>query len=331
MFPYDSIGNELVVSLFGGSHSEFIGAKIEHFPSGVRFDASLLKKDIDRRRPQRYGTPRHESDAAEFLPVFKDGDFIPENFSFKVRNTNSDTSSYDANKKFFRPSHCDYVYYKKYGENSLKYKDEASGRITLPIVIAGSLCKMFLSSNRVTLHAEVSSPKNVEDLETADSIGGKITCRINNVPVGVGEPIFCKIQSMLAMAVMSIPSAVSFELGDGLKRTCISGIEDIDEWTEDNNALSPYFKTKTNHSGGVNAGISNGNEIVFHAGFHPVHTLERPVNMIDGEGRTEQRIFGGRHDKAHIFRLPVVVESLAAMVLTDLLLMKNKNNSDGKK
>lgn len=324
MFVYNEIGNILKFSIFGGSHQIFIGGVLKNFPEDVTFDANILNHNIDRRRPRLFGTPRKEEDKVVFSCNMQDGDTIPQNISFHTENKSIDTSSYDNAKQWFRPSHADYVYYKKYGENSLLYKDEASGRVTLPMVVAGSLCRMFLQKRQINILAEVEKTIDNKVLDNGDSIGGKILCTISNVPAGIGEPIFYKIQSMLAQAMMSIPSAVSFELGEGEKRTMFSGSEDLDEWEDDNSEDSPYFKTRTNNSGGINAGISNGNNIVFHVGFHAVHTLGQPTKMINDSGMTEEKVFGGRHDKAHIFRLPVVVESLSAIVLTDLILMNQK-------
>ncbi|MDO5759759.1 MAG: chorismate synthase [Bacteroidota bacterium] len=326
MFSFNEIGQVLRFSLFGGSHQKTIGGELSNFPSEVVFDNLFLEQEIDRRRPLKHGTPRKEEDKVIFEKEIAKGEFIPSHIRFYIENKNIDTNSYEKAQGFFRPSHADYVYYKKYSDLTLKYKDEASGRITLPMVVAGALCKMFLRKYNILIEAKVEYTGKEEYLEQEDSIGGKIICRVRNMMVGLGEPIFYKVQSLLAQYMMSLPSAVSFEMGDGVKRTLYSGSEDLDNWTEDNIEKSPYFKTITNHCGGVNAGISNGNDMVFLVGFHPVHTLEKEMKMIDRKGKTEYIRFGGRHDKAHIFRLPVVVEALTAMVITDLILMDSKKS-----
>lgn len=322
MFSANEIGTILKFSIFGGSHQKYIGGSLKGFPMGVAFEENFLKSEIDRRRPVIYGTPRKERDEVSFSVPMKDGEMICENFDFYIENKNINTQSYNEANGKFRPSHADYVYYKKYSCLDIQCRDDASGRITLPMVVAGALCKMFLKKYNISIEAEIESIGKKEVLQQGDTIGGKVVCRVQNMILGVGEPIFYKLQSKLAFAMMSIPSAISFEIGDGVKRVFLSGSEDLDNWTEDNNENSPYFKTLTNHCGGINAGISNGNDVVFQVGFHPVHTLGTSIKLIDIKGNIENKVFGGRHDKAHIFRLPVVVESLCAMVLTDLILMK---------
>lgn len=327
MFSSNEIGIILKFSIFGGSHQKHIGGSLRNFPKGVVFEEEFLKSEIDRRRPIPilHGTPRKEGDEVLFSTQMRDGEPVSENFDFYVENTNIDINSYNDAMGKFRPSHADYVYYKKYSDLDIRCRDDASGRITLPMVIAGALCKMFLKKYNISIEAEVECTGNKDVLQQGDTIGGKVICRVKNMILGLGEPIFYKLQSKLAFAMMSIPSAISFEIGDGVERAFLSGSEDLDNWAEDNNENTPYFKTLTNHCGGINAGISNGNDVVFHIGFHPVHTLEKSMKLIDIKGKTENKTFGGRHDKAHIYRLPVVVESMCAMVLTDLILM-NKHD-----
>jgi len=328
MFSSNKIGEKIKFSIFGGSHQKYIGGKVSNFPSGVVFDEEFLTEEIKKRKPNYKGaTPRKEEDEIIFLPKINNGDTIPQRIKFRIENKNVNTSSYQEAMGYFRPSHADYVYYKKYNTWDLKLRDNASGRITLPMVVAGGLCKMFLRKYNIIIEARVEQTGKEEILKNNDTVGGKIECVTKHIPIGLGEPIFYKVQSMLAFAMMSIPSAISFEMGKGEKRIFNAGSEDLDEWAEDNGKESPYFRTETNISGGVNAGISNGNDLVFHVGFHPVHTLEKPMRMIDTNGEIIEKPFGGRHDKAHIFRLPVVVESLAAITLTDLILINETHTT----
>ncbi|MBQ9312672.1 MAG: chorismate synthase [Bacteroidales bacterium] len=320
-FQYNTIGEHYKLTLTGGSHSSFVGGIIEGCPVGLKIDYTLLLEDIDRRKPQKYGTLRKEQDTVVFLKGVKNGVIESSSIEFRIENKNVKISEYDSFQGFFRPSHADYTYYIKYGEDSLKHKDQASARMFLPCVVAGSLAKMILLQNGITINANVEQTGNLEKTLQGDSIGGKVICEIKGVKAGLGEPIFYKIQSMLARSMMSIPSAISFEIGDGLQRAFLSGSEDIDEWNTD-------FTTKTNHSGGVNAGISNGNPIVFHVGFHPVHTLQKSMRLINCSGRTQSRVINGRHDKAQIMRCPVIVECMAAMVILDLIFMKQQNKEN---
>ena len=315
---FNTIGEEFTLTLTGGSHSKTIGGIIEGCPIGLEIDYSLLKEDILRRKPQKYGTPRKEDDNVVFLSGVKDNKVVCSMVEFQISNNNVRIKDYEDFKGFFRPSHADYTYFVKYGEDSLQYKDHASARMFLPCVVAGALAKMFLKQYGISLSAKVDAMPSLEHVENGNTIGGKVKCEVFGVKAGWGEPVFYKIQSLLAKSMLSIPSAVSFELGDGVLRTNFLGKEDIDEWNED-------FTTKTNHSGGVNAGISNGNTIVFSVGFHPVHTFEQPMNLISQQGKIEQRTISGRHDKAQILRCPVIVEAMAAMVFADLIMMKQKN------
>lgn len=321
---YDTFGQELVFGLRGGSHCESIGGFVRNFPSGVTMDWELLKEDIDRRRPVKYGTPRKETDKVEFSKesVSSSGE-IGSEIVFEIKNKNIDSSSYNQNENLFRPSHVDYVYYKKYGMTSLEYKDRASGRNTLPMVVGGCLCKMFLKKFDISFQSEVVSHGDLEFTDKQDTIGGVVGCSVKNVPIGLGEPFFEKVQSKLAYAMMSIPSATGFEIGEGFARTGRPGSRDIDNWVETGEGVCS-FKTSTNRCGGVNAGISNGNDLIFRVGFHPVHSLEKSMGLMDKSGKVVYKQYGGRHDKAHIFRLPVVVEAMAAMVIADLILMNKK-------
>lgn len=314
---FNTIGEIFRLTISGGSHSSFVGGRLENCPIGLKIDFDFLQEEIQRRKPQKYGTARKEKDEVLFCSGVEHGEIVSSCVEFKIANKNVKTGDYDNFKGFFRPSHADYPYYVKYGEDSLKYKDQASARMFLPCVVAGALAKMFLKQRGITIHSTIEQMGDLQKTDNGDSIGGKISCQIDGVKAGLGEPIFYKIQSMLARSMMSIPSAVSFEIGDGVKRTDYLGSEDIDEW-------NPDFTTKTNHSGGLNAGISNGNPIVFHVGFHPVHTLQKEMCLINHSGRTQTRVIGGRHDKAQILRCPVIVEAMAAITFADFVIMKEQ-------
>jgi len=336
MQSFDTIGEVFKLTILGSSHGEYVGGLLEGCPIGMKIDKELLNKDIERRKPGIYGTKRKEEDKVVFEQgVDKQGIIVSSTIRFIIKNTDVRKEDYDKFKGYFRPSHVDSVYYEKYGEDSLKYKDKASARMFLPCVVAGSLAKMYLNKFGYQINAEVESigqyqyPKDkeeivrlLESIKDSDTIGGKVLCRIQNPHISLGEPIFYKTQSMLARAIMNIPSAVSFEMGDGICRTERRGSQDIDQWTEQK--TDNGLKTLTNHCGGVNGGITNGNDIVFHVGFHPIYTLPTTMKLINKEHQTKKIKIEGRHDLVHVLRCPIIVENLSAMVMLDLLYMNNK-------
>lgn len=336
MQPFNTIGEVFKLTILGSSHGEYVGGLLDGCPVGMKIDWELLNEDLERRKPGEYGTKRKEEDRVVFEQgVDKKDTIISSTIRFIIKNTDVRKEDYDKFKDYFRPSHVDYVYYEKYGEDSLKYKDEASARMFLPCVVAGSLAKMYLKKYGYQVKAEVESvgkyqypqekeeiERELESLKDTNTIGGKVLCRIQHPHISLGEPIFYKTQSMLAKAMMSIPSAVCFEIGDGIKRIERRGSQDIDQWAEDK--TDNVLKTATNHCGGVNGGITNGNDIVFHVGFHPIYTLPSPMKLINKEGETKTINIEGRHDLAHILRCPIIVENLSTMVMLDLLYMNNK-------
>lgn len=340
MQPFNTIGEVFKLTVLGSSHGEYVGGLLEGCPVGMKVDKELLSKDLERRKPGQYGTKRKEEDKVVFEQgVDEKGKTVASTIRFIIRNTDVRKEDYDKFKDYFRPSHVDYVYYEKYGEDILRYKDEASARMFLPCVVAGSLAKMFLKKYGYQIRAEVETigkyqypqerdeiARELENLKGTDTVGGKVSCRIQHPHISLGEPIFYKTQAMLAKAMMSIPSAVSFEIGDGIKRTERRGNQDIDQWTgkKTNNVL----ETSTNHCGGINGGITNGNDIVFYVGFHPVYTLPATMKLINKDCGIKTIKIEGRHDLAHVLRCPIIVENLSAMVMLDLLLMNNKYKID---
>ncbi|MBR1774974.1 MAG: chorismate synthase [Bacteroidales bacterium] len=322
-----NIGKNIILTLTGSSHGEFVCGIMKNFPKDIAVDFDLIAKDLQRRKPQAYGTPRKEDDMPVFLSGITNGKTDGGEIIFQVKNKNVRVQDYDDFCGYFRPSHADYPYYIKYGEDKLADKDTASARMFLPVVIAGCFCKMFLRQQGISVQAQVvevggidyiNSRSAAEELLSAiakqgDTLGGMIKCEVTGVNAGVGEPVFDKISANLAKAVMSIPSAVSFSLGDTLNRHNLKGSEDIDTWSSD-------FTTKTNHCGGINAGITNGMPVVFFAGFHAVHTLHKEMTLIGEKGDLLTRQINGRHDICAVLRTPVIVESVAALTISDCML-----------
>lgn len=323
----NSFGQKFIVAITGSSHGEFVGGNIRNCPKGLKVDYDLITKDLDRRRPQKYGTLRNEIDNVEFLSGITNGKTDGSLIEFRVKNENVKTKDYTRFNGMFRPSHADYTYYIKFGNDSLDYKDNASARMFLPIVVAGSFAKMLLKPKGIEFNAYVTEIGGIDYLKhekkvaklleevylNGDTLGGKVRCEIEGIPAGLGEPIFDKVSVKLAKTMMSIPSAVSFSLGDIENRDRIWGSEDIDEWNTD-------FLTKTNHSGGINAGITNGMPIVFTVGLHPVHTLRKDMTLVTKDGNLVTRKITGRHDVCQVLRTPVIVENLAAILIADLMM-----------
>ena len=322
-----STGQNIILTLTGSSHGEFVGGILKNFPKGVTIDFDLIAKDLSRRKPGAYGTPRKEEDMPVFLSGITNGKTDGGEIIFQVKNNNVRATDYEHFKGYFRPSHADYPYYAKYGEDSLQFKDMASARMFLSVVIAGSFCKMFLKQKGISVNANVveiggidyiNNRSEAEKLlksaaENSDTLGGMIRCEITGVKAGIGEPVFDKLSANLAKAVMSIPSAVSFSIGGTLNRHSMKGSQDIDNWNND-------FTTLTNHSGGINAGISNGMPIVFFAGFHAVHTLSKQMTLIGEKGDLLTKNINGRHDVCALLRTSVITESMAALTITDYLI-----------
>jgi chorismate synthase len=333
---HNTIGEEFCLTLFGGSHQRFIGGVIEGCPKGIKVEMSFIEEELERRAAkEKYETTRKEKDEVVFLQGLENYVTIGTNISFVIENKDVNKSSYNDFQGLFRPSHCDYTYFLKYKEDSLNFKDMASARNTAIIVVAGSIAKMYLKKLAIEINAEVETiggysykdnRKEVEELlnkvsQEGDSVGGKIKCTVKNMQKGIGEPIFDKLSACLAKNIFSLPSVCSFELGDGIERTKRMGSDDMDNWNED-------FTTKTNHTGGINAGISNGMDIVFHVGLHPIYTIEKPLKMIDSCGKIIEKKIGGRHDKCQVFRSCVVVEAITAITIMDMILINKDNNKE---
>jgi chorismate synthase len=245
--------------------------------------------------------------------------------TFLIENKNIKKQDYDKLKTLFRPSHADYTYFSKYGINSSSGGGRASARETVCRVVGGSFAKQFLSSYGIEINSEIThigqfnylTQRNQaeealkEAKENGDSLGGIIKCTINNVPKGLGEPIFDKLSATLAQAMISIPSAKSFEIGDGLESCKRLGSQDIDHWNQD-------FTTQTNHSGGLQGGISNGMQIVFSVGFKPIASISK-IRAINPQGEITEIENKGRHDCCNLFRARVIVESMAALTIADFI------------
>lgn len=330
----NSIGKLFKLTTFGESHSDFVGGVIDGCPSGLRIDLDFIEREVQRRKPLQeiYSTQRNEEDKIDFISGIENGISLGTPIAFIVRNNNIQKQDYNQLKDLFRPSHGDFTYFNKYGITSSSGGGRASARETLTRVVGGSVAKLLLGKYGIEVSGEIHSigkweyashrdeiEKELEKIvENGDSLGGIVSCKVKNCPIGLGEPVFDKLSADLAKAIMSIPASKGFEIGDGFASTTKYGSEQLDNWNND-------FTTKTNHSGGIQAGISNGMDINIKAGFKPIASLYRKVECIDKKGEVHNVENSGRHDRCFIPRAVVVVEAMVALVIADHLLRSFTN------
>ena len=345
----NQLGNLLTLNTFGESHGLAYGGIITNFPAGLEVDLEAVQHELDRRKPGQSAivTQRKESDTVKFLSGIFDGKTTGTPIGFIIENENQKSKDYDHLAQAYRPSHADYTYDQKFGFRDHRGGGKSSARETINWVAAGALAKQLLAD--VQINAYVSSvgdifcEKPYQDLdfskigdnivrcpdeETAEkmitrikeikkqgnTIGGTITCVIKNVPTGWGEPIFGKLQAELGKAMLNINACKGFEYGSGFCGAKMLGSEHNDLFNEDGT-------TKTNLSGGIQGGISNGMDIYFRAAFKPIATILRPQESIDKDGNSVTVEGKGRHDPCALPRAVPVVEALAAFVLADMMLI----------
>ena len=344
------LGNFLTLSTFGESHGAAYGGIINNFPAGLAVDLVKVQQELDRRKPGQSAivTQRKESDTVKFLSGIFDGKTTGTPIGFTIENENQKSKDYEHISKAYRPSHADFTYDQKFGHRDYRGGGKSSARETVNWVVAGSLAKQLLPKN-VEINAYVSSVGEIfcekpyqdldfsqidandvrcPDAETAEkmiskikeikkegnTIGGTITCVIRNLPVGIGEPVFGKLQAELAKAMLNINACKGFEYGSGFCGAKMTGKDHNDLFNED-------FTTKTNLSGGIQGGISNGMDVYFRVAFKPVATILRPQDSVDRDGNSVIVEGKGRHDPCVLPRAVPVVENLAAFVLADLYLI----------
>ncbi len=307
----NTFGNKFRLTTYGESHGLAVGGIIDGCPSRIAIDMEAIHRDLVRRRQ---GALRQEEDEIEWLSGLKDGITLGTPIAFTIRNKNTRSEDYDQLADCYRPGHADYTYEQKYGLRDHRGGGRASARETVARVVAGAIAKQVIAPVEIHAEATLTGPEDVNDTH-----GGVVSCRITSLPAGIGEPIFNKLNARLAFAMMSIPSAIGFEMGTGFAAAEMKGSEYIDRWNGGLNASNNQAITKTNHCGGIQGGISNGMPVEFRVAFHPVVTLPQPVECLtaDGEMRTLQ--VNGRHDRCQVPRAAVVVEAMAAMTIADLI------------
>jgi chorismate synthase len=363
----NSFGKLFRITTFGESHGSAIGVVIDGCPAGLELDLKLIQTDINRRKPGQspITTQRKESDEFEVLSGVFEGITTGSPIAFIVRNHDYKPSDYDALRSTFRPGHADFTYDAKYGIRDYRGGGRSSARETVARVIAGGVAKQLLTYTNqgpISIKAYVSQVGEIKigkeyneldlskiesniircpDEETAqqmiakiedvrkdgDTIGGVITCVIQNVPVGLGEPVFDKLQADLAKAVMSINAAHGFDYGSGFGGAAMHGSinNDIMVPNPDADDKRSVGVTATNHAGGILGGISNGMDIYFRVAFKPVSTLMQKQVTVDKEGKQVELEGKGRHDPCVLPRAVPIVEAMAAIVLADHYL-RNKTS-----
>ena len=314
------IGNLFSLTSFGESHGPAIGGVIDGMPAGVAIDLEQIQREMARRRPGQGGvtSSRMESDEVEILSGLKDGVTLGTPIGFIVRNLDQRPVDYDHLKDVYRPSHADFTYQAKYGIRDHRGGGRASARETLSRVVAGAIAKQALAQVGITISSESITPENQPSLTDGDTMGALVRCTIHGVPAGLGEPVFGKLSSQLAEAMMSIPAAKGFDIGLGFDFLKVTGNTSLDKWTVDDDG---DITTSTNYSGGIQGGISNGNDICIRVAFKPIATLMQPVTGIDKQGNAVVIEPHGRHDTCVAPRVLPVVEAMAAIVLLDNYLM----------
>ncbi|MCM1137385.1 MAG: chorismate synthase [Duncaniella sp.] len=350
----NTIGKIFSFTGFGESHGAAIGGVIDGMPAGVTIDLEMVQHELDRRRPGQSAitTSRKESDTVEVLSGLMDGVTTGTPIGFIIRNENQHSNDYDQLKSAFRPSHADYTYTMKYGFRDHRGGGRSSARETATRVVAGAFARQALEQFGISITAYTSqvgsiivnddyasldfsniesNPVRCPDQAKAaemeqlirevkaegDTIGGVVTCVVRGVPVGLGDPVFGRLNARLADAMMSINASKGFEYGMGFRGVEKRGSQVIDRYVNDNGVIHALV----NNSGGIQGGISNGEDIYFRVAFKPVATLMQDVASIDADGREVVIKAKGRHDPCVVPRAVPIVEAMAAIVILDALLL----------
>ena len=346
---FGTLGNYLTFSSFGESHGEAYGGILTNFPAGVKIDFDELQHQLNRRKPGQSAivTQRKEADKVRFLSGIFEGKTTGMPIGFLVENENQKTKDYEHLARAYRPSHADYTYDQKFGFRDYRGGGRSSARETLNWVVAGTLAKHLLpeveiysyvssvgevsctkpyqeldfskiDENEVRCPDETTAKLMIERIEQArkkgDTVGGTITCVIKNAPKGLGEPVFNKLHAELGKAMLGINACKGFEYGTGFEGAKMSGSAQNDIFNADGT-------TKTNHSGGIQGGISNGMDIYFRVAFKPISTLMMPQESIDNAGNIIKLEGKGRHDPCVLPRAVSVVDALSAFVLADMYII----------
>lgn len=350
----NTFGQLFRLTTFGESHGAAIGGVIDGCPPNIELDLAAIQKELSRRRPGQSAivTQRKEADEVQFLSGIFEGRTTGSPIGFIVPNTNQKPDDYEHIKDVYRPSHADYVYDKKYGLRDYRGGGRSSARETISRVVGGSIARQIIPEVKINAFTSSvgiifidkpyqaldfslteSNAVRCPDIATAakmeeyikqvrkegDTVGGTITCVIQNVPVGLGEPVFDKLHAELGKAMLSINAVKGFEYGSGFCGAKMKGSEHNDLFNADGS-------TKSNLSGGIQGGISNGMDIYFRVAFKPIATLMQSQQTIDNKGNVVEMQGRGRHDPCVVPRAVPIVEAMAALVIADAFLINHTYN-----
>jgi chorismate synthase len=353
----NNYGTLFRISTFGESHGPAIGVVIDGCPAGLEIDQDFIQQELTRRRPgqSKITTQRQEEDKFQILSGVFEGKSTGTPLALLIENQDQRSKDYSHVEKVFRPSHADYTYEAKYGIRDHRGGGRSSARETAARVAAGAIAKLLLKKNNIIITAFVSQVGEIKaphysqldlskteeniircpDPVTAeqmislidqvrldrDTVGGIVTCVVKNTPVGLGEPVFDKLHAELGKAMLGINAVKGFEYGSGFEGVTLRGSEHNDEFYTEGDRI----RTKTNHSGGVQGGISNGEDIYFNVAFKPVATIMQDQSTVDKEGNAATVSGKGRHDPCVVPRAVPIVEAMAALVIADFLLRSKVN------
>ena len=319
----NTIGHIFRLTTFGESHGTAIGGIIDGCPSQLKLDFDFIDTELNRRKTAQTSSAsqRKEPDRIEWLSGLLDGVTLGTPIAFMVRNEDCKSEDYEAMKDLYRPSHADFTYEQKYGLRDWRGGGRASARTTLPIVVAGAIAKQILNEKDMDVIAEIAYMGDAQQAQKeGDTVGGIVECRILGAPIGLGEPMFNKFSAELAHAMFNLPAVKGFEIGDGFALAKMKGSEANDTFIIKDGQIT----TLTNHSGGIQGGITNGNDIVFRLAFKPIPSIAKPQHTVNRAGEPCEIAIEGRHDVCALPRALVLVEALAAMVTLDGMMLANR-------
>ena len=347
----NTFGNIFKVTTFGESHGPALGGVIDGCPPGISLDIKLIENEMQRRKPGQSSivTQRKEEDTVTFYSGIFEGKTTGTPIGFLIHNKDQKSKDYSHIKETYRPSHADYVYDKKYGHRDYRGGGRSSARETACRVVAGAIAKQIIKEIKITAFVssvgEIKVDKNYKSLDFSnieknpvrcadpdaaivmekyikeirkegDTVGGIVTCVIENCPIGIGEPVFDKLHAELGKAMLSINAVKGFEFGSGFNGTKLKG-------SEHNDSFESNGTTKTNNSGGIQGGISNGMDIYFNVAFKPVATIMKSQKTIDSNNNEVEMSGKGRHDPCVVPRAVPIVEAMSALVILDYILINN--------
>lgn len=358
----NTLGNIFKITSFGESHGAGVGVTIDGCPAGINLDQQFIQAELDRRKPgqSRITTQRKEADGFEFFSGVFEGKSTGAPITILIKNQDQKSKDYDHIKDVYRPSHADFTYQEKYGIRDYRGGGRSSARITAGWVAAGAIAKLVLKQLEIGCQAYVSQvgdlklSKHYTELDLSltesndvrcpdqkvakqmfdlidqvrkerDTIGGIVTGVITNVPVGLGEPLFNKLNAAIGQAMLSINAVKGFEFGSGFAGVNMRGSEHNDSIEN----VEGKIKTTSNHSGGIQGGISNGEDIYFNVAFKPVATIMQDQASIDKDGNSATVQGKGRHDPCVVPRAVPIVEAMSAIIMTDFYLLAQTNKLRG--